>query len=358
MPLNWDERFMTITGSFAKYLFQMFESENDDDDEVSTFREMTPDQVMICGQTVAGIAQVVVTEQTPQMARGHSEEEHTALHYIEDRRLREGDDIRVRHGRFYRHPVYPWLGATTDRSIVFLDGKKRLYETGLECKFWAGERKTQPVVLHRTQSSTPWSTGEICKSHGEGCRCRPPQEYRDQLHLTMQCTRWTMIDLAVRSEVGMDYIRVRPEEQWQKAFHPRHVYLARHFFFWYWSDTRTERAMENFVTLLSKTQQREMDESTPVPNGILRFLSEMTDRVKVPPPSNELIQQTRTYIVEHHLDWLDEIDPENELDWNPRHRRKRPFVDEIALNSTQSEDVVVVSNGSGGKRVRLSDPMK
>lgn len=329
-PLNWDEKFMSISGTYAKEIFALPENPLDEKGEPSV------EYWTARGKTLASIAQLVFPATTPEMKRGHEEEEYTAMVYTDERRLNEGlaECPRVRHGRFYRHPKYAWLCATSDRSV---EGKQR---RGLECKFVAQSEKTlEDVMLHcrpdevESYFSAVGKSAPTCPGRSV-CRCPPPDKFRDQLQLTLRCTGWDMMDLAQRSTMGFDYLTVWPDPEWDEAFDPKHIEFARMFLWWYWAHVRTEAAMQNFIEVLSKTQKSQMRESQDrimtiedeaadggahVDLPPLRFLAEIH---KVKPPPEALIRQTREYILAHDLAWLEEMDPDALLDWNPRHQTR------------------------------------
>lgn len=212
--LEDDKRFGTITGSVVR--------------------------LVLDGQEAEALLSIFQVRPEPDaktralFLKGHAEEENTAVFYIKERQKREGAPVRLFCPRFRRHPLYPYLGATGDRQLT---GKNE----GVQLKYRAGAREDREVDLHR-----------VGCNRGAKCECQAVCEYMDQCCLEMFVYDWERNDLAARSAVGGDYVRVdhRSLLRWLPSALPLLRAFYDKYLKWYWTNEHSPRLTRPLRTVL------------------------------------------------------------------------------------------------------------
>lgn len=169
------------------------------------------------------------------MDRGHKEEENTAVFYIKEREKRESTEIRLVHPRFRRHALYPFLGASADRQV-------KDKNEGVQLKFRSGSRSSQPVDIH----------AKGC-DRGASCTCHTRCEYIDQCCLEMWVYDWVRNDLAVRSDVNGDYVRIDRrccDSLWLPIAWPIIQDFYDKYLKWYWTNDHSPESTDAARKLL------------------------------------------------------------------------------------------------------------
>ena len=213
--LEHDERFGTITGSVVRL--------------VTDRRDL---------EALLSIFQLKHWDKNAEelFRRGHEEEERTAVFYANEREQREGEKVTLLHPRFCRHPKFPFLGCTGDRKVL---GKNQ----GVQLKFRAGAKSSEPVELHKAGCTK-----------GASCECQSRCEYIDQCCLEMMVYGWERNDLAVRSDVGGDYMRIDRTclDIWLPIAWPILNEFYDKYLRWYWTDDHRPEATASLREALTE----------------------------------------------------------------------------------------------------------
>jgi hypothetical protein len=202
-PLEQDERFGTITGSVV--------------------RDVTDRRDLEALLSIFQLRRKPDAKLQEQFDTGHAEEEPTAVFYIAERKKRENETIVLTHPRFRRHPDLPFLGGTGDREV-------RDKNAGVQMKFRAGATRNDPVGLHRAG----------CAKDSK-CQCHMRCKEIDQCCLEMLVYDWVRNDLAARSNVDGDYVKIDRSclDIWLPIAMPILREFYERYLKWYWTDVRT-----------------------------------------------------------------------------------------------------------------------
>lgn len=172
-------------------------------------------------------------------AAGHLFEPEVIQDYVALRTLRTGQKLSAPEAvPFCRDRELEWLGASPDYRVLDLQyGKLGVYNL-VQCKYWAGLRNTQIVELH----------GKGCKKD-LFCKCPPPAEYRDQIMLEMKTSNLKRNDIAVKSSINTDYVRVIYDPNWWVVKGPIVKEFYEEYLAWYWENdpTKTEKLKQRLV---------------------------------------------------------------------------------------------------------------